>query len=49
MKKGLKITTNVALSAILFMGILTAAIAFIGYRLYHESVMESYETYADTI
>ena len=49
MKKGVRITTKVALSAILFMGILTAAIATVGYKLYHDSVMESYTTYADTV
>ena len=31
------------------MGILTAAIAVIGYKLYHDSVMENYITYADTV
>ena len=49
MKKGLSIKTKVAISAIVFMGILTAAIAFAGYRLYYNSVMESYTTYADTV
>ncbi len=49
MKKGLSIKTKVAISAIVFMGILTAAIAFAGYRLYYKSVMESYTTYADTV
>ena len=49
MKKGARITTKVALSAILFMGILTAAIATVGYKLYHDSVMERYTTYADTV
>lgn len=37
------------MSAILFMGILTAAIATVGFKLYHDSVMESYTTYADTV
>ena len=49
MKKGLSIKTKVAISAIVFMGILTAAIAFAGYRLYYDNVMESYTTYADTV
>ena len=31
------------------MGILTSAIAFIGYKLYYDSVMESYVSYADTV
>jgi len=31
------------------MGVLTVAIAVIGYKLYHDSVMESYATYADTV
>ena len=42
MKKGVRITTKVALSAILFMGILTVAIATVGYKLYHDSVMNEY-------
>ncbi len=45
----MRITTKVALTAILFMGILTAAIATVGCKLYHDSVMESYTTYADTV
>ena len=49
MKKGMKIKTKVALMAIAFMGILTAVIAVVGYKLYHDSVMESYITYADTV
>ena len=49
MKKRISIGTNVALTAIFFMGILTAAIALIGYKLYHDSVMESYITYTDTV
>ena len=49
MKKGMSIKTQAAISAIVFMGILTVAIAAIGYELYHDSVMESYVTYADTV
>ena len=49
MKKGMKIKTKVALMAIAFMGVLTAVIAVVGYKLYHDSVMESYITYADTV
>ncbi len=49
MKKGISIKTKVAITAILFMGILTAAIAVTGYKLYYASVMESYIDYADTV
>ena len=49
MKKGMSIKIKSAVTAIFFMGILTAAIAGIGYKLYHDSVMESYVTYADTV
>lgn len=49
MKKGMSIKTKVAITAIFFMGILTAAIAGIGYKLYHDSVMENYITYTDTV
>ena len=49
MKKRLSIKTKVAISAIAFMGILTLAIATVGYKLYRDSVMESYTTYADTV
>ncbi len=49
MKKGMSIKTKTALTTIIFMGILTAAIAGIGYKLYHDSVMESYTTYAETV
>ena len=49
MKKGMKIKTKVALMAIAFMGILTAVIAVVGYKLYHDSVMESYVSYAETV
>ena len=49
MKKGMGIKTKAAITAIFFMGILTAAIAVIGYKLYHDSVTESYITYADTV
>ena len=49
MKKGMGIKIKVAITAIIFMGILTAAIASVGYKLYHDSVMESYVTYVDTV
>ena len=45
----MKIKTKVALMAIAFMGVLTAVIAVVGYKLYHDSVMESYVTYADAV
>ncbi len=45
----MKIKTKVALMAIAFMVVLTAVIAVVGYKLYHDSVMESYVTYADTV
>ena len=48
MKKGLSLKHKVAITAVIFMGILTAAIAAIGYKLYVDSVMESYIDYADT-
>ena len=49
MKKGMGIKVKVAITAILFMGILAAAIAIVGYKLYRENVMESYLSYADTV
>lgn len=49
MKKGISIKTKVALTSILFMGILTAAVAVVGYKLYHDNVMESYRSYAKTV
>lgn len=49
MKKGMSIKTKTVLTTVFFMGILTAAIAGIGYKLYHDSVMESYITYTDTV
>ena len=42
MKKRKTIKIKVAVAAIIFMSILTFAIAFIGYKLYRDSVMESY-------
>ena len=48
MKKRNTIKIKVAVAAIIFMNILTFAIAFIGYKLYRDSVMESYITYTDT-
>ena len=49
MLKGLSIKTKAALTTIIFMGILTAAIASIGYKLYYDSVMESFTVYTDTV
>ena len=49
MKKGLSIKTKVAISAFAFMGILTFAIATVGYKLYRDSVMESYVIYTDPV
>ena len=49
MKKGMSIKSKSALATILFMSILTAAITFIGYKLYYDSIMESCTTYADTV
>ena len=49
MKKGMSIKTKVAITAIVFMGVLTAVIAFVGYKLYHDNVMESYVAYSDTV
>ena len=48
-KKGISIKAGVVISTIIFMGILTAAIAVIGYKLYHDSFMENYINYADTV
>lgn len=45
----MSIKTKVAITSIVFMGILTTVIAVIGYTLYHDSVMESYVTYSDTV
>ena len=49
MKKGMSIKTKTALTTIFFMGILTAAIAGIGYKLYYDNVMASYVTYTGTV
>ncbi|MCR5611639.1 MAG: serine/threonine-protein phosphatase [Clostridiales bacterium] len=49
MKKGMSIKTKVAITSIVFMVVLTAVIALVGYTLYRNSVMESYTTYADTV
>ncbi|MCR5808720.1 MAG: serine/threonine-protein phosphatase [Clostridiales bacterium] len=49
MKKRTSIKTKVAITAIVFMVILTAVIALVGYTLYRRSVMESYTTYAETV
>ena len=49
MKKEMSVKLKTAITAICFMGILTSAIAAVGYKLYHDSVMESYTTYADTV
>ena len=48
-RKGIGIKTSVIISTVIFMGILTTAIASIGYKLYYDSVMESYVGYADTV
>ena len=49
MKKGISIKTKAALTAIVFMAVLTAVIALVGYKLYHDSVMDSYVSYSDTV
>ena len=49
MKKGLSIKHKVAITAVIFMGILTTAVAAIGYKLYVDGVMENYTDYADTV
>ncbi|SDA09341.1 sigma-B regulation protein RsbU (phosphoserine phosphatase) [Ruminococcus sp. YE71] len=49
MKKGMSIKTKTVIATILFMSILTAAIAVIGYKLYHDSLMRNYITYTDTV
>lgn len=48
-KKGISIKAGVVIITIIFMGILTTAIATIGYKLYYDSFMESYVSYADTV
>ena len=47
--KGISIKALVVINTIIFMGILTAAIATIGYKLYYNSFMENYISYADTV
>ena len=49
MKKGTSIKVKTAITTVFFMGILTAAIAVIGYKLYHDSVMERYVDYTETV
>ena len=49
MKKGMGIRIRSSITAIFFMGILTASIAFIGCDLYRNSIMDRYITYADTV
>ncbi len=49
MKKGMGIRIRSSITAIFFMGILTASIAFIGCDLYRDSIMDRYITYADTV
>ena len=49
MKKGMSIKTKTAITTILFMSILTAVIAVIGYKLYHDSLMQNYKTYTNTV
>ena len=48
-KKGMSIKVKVAISSVIFMGILTVAIAFTGYKLYHDSIIERYIDYTDTV
>ena len=47
MRMGLK--EKLALSTAVFMCVLTFVIAFVGYRLYYDNVMESYGSYAETV
>nr|WP_051527083.1 PP2C family protein-serine/threonine phosphatase [[Eubacterium] cellulosolvens] len=49
MKKGFSIRTTVVIFAIIFMSIMMAVNAFIGYRRYYKSVMNSYIAYTDTV
>lgn len=49
MKKGISIKIKAAVTAVFFMVILTSAIAFIGYKLYYDSVLESYVDYEETV
>ena len=49
MKKGVSINTIAVIAAVVFMGVLTTAIAGIGYKLYHDNVMESYVSYTETV
>ena len=49
MRKGSRIRAKVIIATVGFMGILTFAIAGIGFSLYRDSVMHSYSTYADTV
>ncbi|MBP0972907.1 MAG: PP2C family protein-serine/threonine phosphatase [Oscillospiraceae bacterium] len=49
MKKKRSVKVRVAVAAIVFMSILTLAIASIGYKLYHDTVMDSYITYTNTV
>ena len=48
-KKGMSVKVKTAIATVFFMGILTAAIAAVGYKLYLGSVTESYIAYADTV
>ena len=49
MKKGISVKIRVIFAAVFFMGILTTATAAIGYKLYRDSIMESYITYSETV
>ena len=49
MKKRVSIKTQTAMTTVFFMAILTVAVAVIGYKLYYDSVMESFTTYAETV
>ena len=49
MKKGFGIKAKTVFATISFMAVLTFAIAAIGFKLYKDSVMRSYRSYADTV
>ena len=47
--KAMSIKTRVSVTAAVFMTILTAAIAIVGYKLYYDNMMERYVAYTDTV
>ena len=49
MKKGISINTIAVIATVVFISILTTAIAGIGYKLYHDNVMDSYVSYTETV